>query len=303
MHLNFKNKVAIITGAGGGLGKAYAFELSRRGAKIVVNDLGSSVDGSGFSLDPSREVVDAIMASGGDAVADNNNIAEEDGAKRIVQKALHNYGTVDILINNAGIIRDKSFSKMGLDEFDQILKVHLYGTFFVTREAFSAMKKNQYGRIVVTTSISGLYGNFGQVNYAAAKLGVVGLMNALKEESQKYNIMINAISPVADTRISAGSLPSDQTRIIKADYVSPAVTYLCSEECRTSGDIINACGRYYSKSQIVESQGYYFDEGREITAEMIAEEYNSITKMGTTRVHHNITEALKHMLNQNIMPV
>ena len=298
MELNFENRVAIITGAGSGLGKAYALELAKRGAKVVVNDLGSSIDGSGQSIESSREVVEIIKEFGGEAVADQSNVADEAGAEKIVQTAVQTFGKVDILINNAGIIRDKSFPKMETNDFDSVLKVHLYGAFFVTRAAFPIMKNNNYGRIVMTTSISGLYGNFGQSNYAAAKLGIVGLMNALKEESQKYNIMVNAIAPVADTRISDGSLPKEKCAAVKPDAVAPVVVYLCSEACNTSGSIINACGNYYSNTQIVESEGYLFKD-KQVTAEMIARQYNLICEMGTIRTHNNVADALTHMLKQN----
>ena len=192
--VNFENRVAIVTGAGNGLGKAYALELGKRGAKVVVNDLGGAVDGSGSGNSPADDVVDEIIKNGGEAVANYDSVASKDGGESIVQTAVDNFGTVDAVINNAGILRDRSFANMTEEEFLLIIDVHLKGTFYVTHPAFKIMKENNYGRIVNVASPSGLFGNFGQANYGAAKMGIVGLTNVLAIEGAKYNIKVNVIA-------------------------------------------------------------------------------------------------------------
>ena len=194
-EINFNGRVAIITGAGAGLGRQYALELARRGAKVVVNDLGGLRDGSGQGTSAADKVVDEIKAGGGQALANYDNVALVDGGENIVKAAVENFGKVDILVNNAGIVRDKTFNKMDEPTWDVVMNVHLKGAFCVTRPAFINMRENNYGRIVMTTSSSGMYGNFGQSNYAAAKLGLLGLVNVLKLEGGKYNIKSNLIGP------------------------------------------------------------------------------------------------------------
>ena len=197
--VNFENRVAIVTGAGNGLGKAYALELGKRGAKVVVNDLGGAVDGSGSGSSPADDVVNEIIKNGGEAVANYDSVASKDGGESIIQTAVDNFGTVDAVINNAGILRDRSFANMTEEEFLLIIDVHLKGTFYVTHPAFKIMKENNYGRIVNVASPSGLFGNFGQANYGAAKMGIVGLTNVLAIEGAKYNIKVNVIAPTAYT--------------------------------------------------------------------------------------------------------
>lgn len=200
--VSFENRVVIVTGAGNGLGKAYALELGKRGAKVVVNDLGGAVDGSGSGNSPADDVVNEIIENGGEAVANYDSVATEDGGESIVQTAVDSFGTVDAVINNAGILRDKSFANMTEEEFSLIIEVHLKGTYFVTQPAFKIMKENNYGRIVNVASPSGLFGNFGQTNYGAAKMGIVGLTNVLAIEGAKYNIKVNVIAPTAYTRMT-----------------------------------------------------------------------------------------------------
>src|SRR5665213_2810431 len=200
--IRFDDKVAIVTGAGGGLGRQHALELARRGAKVVVNDLGGAMDGSGGSSDAARSVVEEIKAAGGEALANGSSVTDDKGVALMVQHAMDAWGRVDILITNAGVLRDKSFSKMEIPDFDFVLDVHLLGTVKPAKAVWEIMKAQNYGRIVVTTSSSGLYGNFGQTNYGAAKLGIVGFMNTLKLEGQKNNIHVNAIAPVAATRMT-----------------------------------------------------------------------------------------------------
>lgn len=281
MQILFHDKVAIITGAGSGLGRSYALFLSSRGAKVVVNDLGVSGDGTGRSEAPAQMVVDEIKARGGEGVANSDSVAEVEGAQRIVGDALKHFGTADILINNAGVLRDKSFLKMPLEDFELVLKVHLLGSVYVTRAAFPVMKEKAYGRIVMTTSVAGLFGNFGQTNYSTAKMGVVGLMNSLKLEGEKYNILINTVAPLASTRLAekTGVFPEEILPLLKPELVTPLVAYLCSEQCQTSGDIISAGGGYYARVQVVEGPGVRFAPEQEITPERIARQYAEITNM------------------------
>ncbi len=298
MNIRFENKVVVITGAGRGLGKCYALEFARRGAKVVVNDLGTSDKGDGASGQSALEVVKLITNSGGEAVADFNNVADEEKAKNIIQTAVDNFGTVDILINNAGIIRDRSFGNMSKEDYDFVLKVHLYGTYFTTKAAFPVMKKNNHGRIIMTTSVAGLYGNFGQANYGSAKLGIVGLMNVLKEEGKRYNICINTIAPIADSRMGKDVLSPQISTEIKPEYVAAAVLYLCSDRCRDSGEIISAGGGYYSRVQIVEGEGFCFERGKVVTPEMIEEKYDIITDMSKSKQYENAMEAVTTMLRK-----
>ena len=232
--MSFDGKVAIITGAGGGLGKEHALLLADLGVKIVVNDLGGSVDGSGKS-DAADLVVDEIRAAGGEAVANKDSVSDREGAKRIVETAVKEYGTVDILINNAGILRDKSFKKMTLDEWDLVINVHLNGSAYVTWHAWPIMYEKNYGRIVFTSSVSGILGSFGQANYGAAKMGMVGLMNNLSREGASHNVHVNCLSPGAATRMTA-SVPGSEIDADDPDernhpkLVSPAVLYMASED-------------------------------------------------------------------------
>jgi 3-hydroxy-3-methylglutaryl CoA synthase/NAD(P)-dependent dehydrogenase (short-subunit alcohol dehydrogenase family)/putative sterol carrier protein len=249
--LRLDDRVAIVTGAGAGLGRAYALELARRGAKVVVNDLGGTRDGSGKgSKSPADQVVAEIKKMGAEAVANYDNVATDTGGENIVQTAIDTFGRVDILINNAGILRDKSFLKMTPQDWQAVLDVHLNGAYFVTRPAMAAMKENGYGRIVMTTSAAGLYGNFGQSNYAAAKLALIGLMNTLKLEGIKYNIHINTVAPIAASRLTEDVLPPDLLERSKPEHVVPLVMVLCSEWCKDSGHIFN-CGMGHANRAIV----------------------------------------------------
>ena len=255
-RIRFDDRVAIITGAGGGLGRVYALELAKRGAKIVVNDLGGSRDGSGDgSASPADRVVEEIKALGSDAVANYDNVATVEGGENIVQSALKAFGRVDIVINNAGILRDKSFVKMTSENWQSVLNVHLNGAYNVTRPAFKVMKENNYGRIIMTTSAAGLYGNFGQTNYSSAKLGLVGLMNTLKLEGQKYNIKINTIAPLAASRLTEDIFPPDFFEKTKPEFVSPMVVYLSSEECPVTGNIYNVGAGCFNRVAMVTGPG------------------------------------------------
>jgi NAD(P)-dependent dehydrogenase (short-subunit alcohol dehydrogenase family) len=277
MSIDFKGKVAIVTGAGAGLGRNHAIELAKRGAKVVVNDLGSSVDGSGGSSAAAQAVVEEIKKAGGEAIANGASVSDKKGAESIVQDAVKAFGKVDILINNAGILRDKSFNKVTLEDFELIVSVHLLGSVYVTKAAWPIMNEKGYGRIVMTTSSSGLYGNFGQSNYGAAKLGVIGLMNTLKIEGEKKNVKVNAIAPIAATRMTEGlGIPEEFFKKLKPELVTPAVLYLASEQAPT-GLIIEAGAGHYSKVAIMEAKGAKIGDGA--TAEDIEKNIGKITDM------------------------
>jgi NAD(P)-dependent dehydrogenase (short-subunit alcohol dehydrogenase family) len=277
MAIDFKGKVAIVTGAGAGLGKCHALELAKRGAKVVVNDLGSAVDGSGGSSAAAQAVVDEIKKMGGEAIANGASVSDKKGAESIVADAVKAFGTVDILINNAGILRDKSFSKVSLEDFELVVNVHLLGSVYVTKAAWPVMYEKGYGRIIMTTSSSGLYGNFGQANYGAAKLGIVGLKNTLKIEGEKKNIRVNAIAPIAATRMTENlGIPEEFFKKLKPELVTPAVLFLCSEDA-PNGCIIEAGAGHYSKVAIVEAKGVKI--GDNATAEDIAANFSKISDM------------------------
>lgn len=277
MAIDFKGKVAIVTGAGAGLGKCHALEFAKRGAKVVVNDLGSAVDGSGGSSAAAQAVVEEIKKMGGEAIANGASVSDKKGAESIVADAVKAFGTVDILVNNAGILRDKSFSKVSLEDFELVVNVHLLGSVYVTKAAWPVMYEKGYGRIIMTTSSSGLYGNFGQSNYGAAKLGIIGFMNTLKIEGEKKNVRVNAIAPIAATRMTENlGIPEEFFKKLKPELVTPAVLYLASEEAPT-GCIIEAGAGHYSKVAIVEAKGVKI--GDKATAEDIAANFSKICDM------------------------
>ncbi|MBW6464087.1 MAG: SDR family oxidoreductase [Firmicutes bacterium] len=275
-QVRFDEKVAVITGAGGGLGKAYALLLASRGAKVVVNDLGGTFDGSGSDATPAQQVVDEIKAAGGEAVANYDSVAEWESARDIIKTAIDSFGKIDILINNAGILRDKSLLKMEIDDYRKIMSVHLDGTFFCTKAAFTYMKEQTYGRIVSTASAAGLYGNFGQVNYGAAKMGIAGMMNSVAQEGARYNIKANTIVPTAGTRLTFTVMPEDVIGKVKPDYVAPIVAWLCSELCEDTAKMYSAGGGYFSRAAVVEGPGVVFGVNKEITVEMIVEKIDAI---------------------------
>jgi NAD(P)-dependent dehydrogenase (short-subunit alcohol dehydrogenase family) len=247
MKINFEGQVAIVTGAGGGLGKQHALELGRRGAKVVVNDLGGSVDGSGGSATAAEQVAQEIRDNGGTAVSSDASVTDFEAVQAMVDETVAKWGRIDILVNNAGILRDKTFSKLELENWHAVIDVHLTGSLNATKCVWPIMVEQKYGRIIMTTSTSGLFGNFGQANYGAAKLGLVGFMNTLRFEGAKYNVFTNAIAPIAATRMTV-ELPGfeDSAEKLAPELVTPAVVYLCSEKAPNGRIIQAAGGRYYS---------------------------------------------------------
>jgi NAD(P)-dependent dehydrogenase (short-subunit alcohol dehydrogenase family)/putative sterol carrier protein len=280
-EVRFDGRVAIVTGAGAGLGRVYALELGKRGAKVVVNDFGGARDGSGAgSASPADTVVGEIKASGGQAVANYDNVATAEGGQGIVKTAVDAFGKVDILINNAGILRDKGILKMEPENWDAVVAVHLRGAYDVTRPAFQVMRDNGYGRIIMTTSAAGLYGNFGQTNYSAAKMGLVGFMNTLKLEGAKYNIKVNTIAPIAASRLTEDVLPPDLFAKLKPEFIAPIVLYLCSEECQGSGKIYNCGMGFYNRAAMQTGPGVLIGDGQRVpTPEEVRANFEKIRNM------------------------
>ena len=276
MTLDYTGKVVIVTGAGGGLGRSHALEFARRGAKVVVNDLGGSVDGSGGSSEAADKVVEEIKAAGGEAISNGSSVTDDAGVANMVQQTMDAYGRIDALVNNACVLRDKSFAKMEVGDFSFVVDVHLFGTMKPTKAVWPIMKEQGYGRILVTSSSSGLYGNFGQANYGAAKLGVVGLINTLKLEGQKDNIHVNALAPVAWTRMTSNLMPPEMEEALTPEQVTPAVVFMCSEQAPT-GKIICAGAGAYAAAQIIETRGMYL--GAQPSAEDVADNWEQISKL------------------------
>jgi NAD(P)-dependent dehydrogenase (short-subunit alcohol dehydrogenase family) len=280
MSISFADQVAIVTGAGGGLGRCHALELARRGAKVVINDLGGTMDGSGGSSDAAEAVVAEIKAMGGEAIANGGSVSDRAGAQSMVDDAVNAWGRVDVLINNAGILRDKSFSKMTLEDFEIVVNVHLMGAVYCSHAVWPIMREQNYGRILMTTSPSGLYGNFGQTNYGAAKMGQVGLMNSMKIEGAKNNIHTNSIAPVAATRMTENLMPEEVLEKLGPELVTPAAIFLVSEEA-PNGVILQAQGGQYSLAAVVENNGVNL--GVDATADDVASSYEAIVDMAEVK--------------------
>jgi len=295
-QIKFDGRVAIVTGAGAGLGKTYALELAKRGAKVVVNDLGGARDGSGASHSAADVVVDEIKKAGGQAVANYDSVATVEGGENMVKTAIDNFGKLDILINNAGILRDKSLSKMTEQEWDIIHQVHLKGAFCCTKPALEAMKKNAYGRVMFTTSGAGLYGNFGQANYAAAKTGLLGFMHVVSIEGAKYNIKANTIAPIAASRLTEDVMPPEMFAKLKPEFVMPLVLYLVSEDNQDTSMIFNCGGGWYSRSAIVCAPGVIIGDGkRAIAPEEIKDNWKKITSLEGAKYLSTLMESFGFM--------
>jgi 3-hydroxy-3-methylglutaryl CoA synthase/NAD(P)-dependent dehydrogenase (short-subunit alcohol dehydrogenase family)/putative sterol carrier protein len=297
-EIRFDGRVAVVTGAGAGLGRAYALELAKRGAKVVVNDLGGSRDGLGEgSSSAADRVVKEIKAAGGEAVASYDSVATPEGGEAVVRRAVEAFGRVDIVINNAGILRDKTLAKMEPETWDAVMDVHLKGAYNVTRPAFIKMRENRYGRVVLTTSAAGLYGNFGQTNYSAAKMGLVGFMNTLKLEGEKHNIRVNTVAPIAATRLTQDILPPDLFEKLKPEFVTPLVLYLCSEQCAENGMIFNAGMGYFNRAAIVTGPGVALGHGSQPpTPEEIHKQWDAINDLSGAEEFSNATAAFAPLL-------
>jgi NAD(P)-dependent dehydrogenase (short-subunit alcohol dehydrogenase family)/acyl dehydratase/putative sterol carrier protein len=298
-EIRFDGQVAVITGAGGGLGRVYALELAKRGAKVVVNDLGGARDGSGGgSATPAQKVVEEINAFGGEAVANYDNVATPEGGENIIKTAVDTFGKVDILINNAGILRDKSFVKMTSENWQAVLDVHLNGAYHVSRPAFKIMRENGFGRIVMTTSAAGLYGNFGQTNYSSAKMGLVGLMNTLKLEGKKYDIKVNTVAPIAASRLTEDIMPPELFEKMKPEFVSPLVLLLCSKECQENGNIYNAGMGFFNRVAVVTGPGTTVGDGENPPdIETVVDNLDAISSLKNGKVYFELNEQVGDAMN------
>ena len=285
MSIRIDDQVAIVTGAGGGIGKEHALELARRGAKVVVNDLGGSVDGSGTS-DAAEAVVAQIKLEGGEAMANGASVTDLPAIQAMVKDVMDKWGRIDVLINNAGILRDKSFHNVTMEDFNLVMDVHFQGTLNCTHTIYPIMREQGYGRIVFTSSSSGVFGNFGQSNYGAAKMAMVGLMNTLKIEGQKYNVFSNSITPVAYTRMTEGLIPEDFGKNMQPEYVTPAVIYLSSDQA-PNGAIMAAGAGVFSRIVIQETMGVSLGTGDDMTPENIAANWDGISDMDDARALQN----------------
>ena len=285
MTIRFDDKVAVVTGAGGGIGKEHAIELAKRGAKVVVNDLGGSVDGSGAS-DAANEVVELIKSEGGEAIANGASVTDLEAVKAMVAQTMEEWGRIDILVNNAGILRDKSFHKVSLDDFNLVMDVHFQGSLNCTHTVFPIMREQEYGRIIFTSSSSGVFGNFGQTNYGSAKMAMVGLMNTLKIEGQIKTVFSNSITPVAYTRMTEGLIPEDFGKNLQPEFVTPAVIYLASDNA-PNGAIMAAGAGVFSRIFIHETMGVSLGMGEDMTPENIQANWDKISNMEDARALQN----------------
>ena len=292
MAIGFDGKVAIVTGAGGGLGRAHALEFAKRGAKVVVNDLGGALDGTGGNSKAAEAVVADIKAAGGTAIANGASVADDAGVAHLVKQTMDAFGRVDILVANAGILRDKSFGKMELKDFEAVMNVHLMGTVKPCKAVWQIMRDQQYGRIVVTTSSTGLYGNFGQTNYGAAKASLIGFMNSLKLEGAKDNIKVNAVCPVAGTRMTENLMPPNVLEMLKPEYVTPGVVYLASEDAPT-GVILAAAAGVFAAAEIEETDGVNL--GHKASADDVAANWAKIADFSTAKHYSQGSEQFQKL--------
>jgi NAD(P)-dependent dehydrogenase (short-subunit alcohol dehydrogenase family) len=279
MSISFEGQVALVTGAGGGLGRAYALDLAKRGAKVVVNDLGGDPFGEGDDAAPARKVVEEIEAAGGEAIANFDSVSDYDGGFNMVKAAMDTWGRLDVVICNAGILRDMAFHNMGEADWDAIFNVHIKGSFTVLRAAWPVFRQQSYGRVILTASSSGIWGQFGQANYGSAKTAMLGLMNVLKQEGLKYNVNVNTIAPVAGTRLTATVMPKEMVEKLSPDHVVPAVVYLVSKECTDSGMVIEAGAGNFSRAVMVKGAGLSPGLDEVQSAEWVEENWAGITSL------------------------
>lgn len=291
MTIDFNNQVAIVTGAGNGLGKSHALELARRGAKVVVNDFGGARDGTGGSQSPADKVVDEIIQNGGQAIANGADVSDYSQVQKMIEDTLTKWGRIDVLINNAGILRDKSFGKMPIEDWQAVVNVHLNGSAYCSKAVWNQMKDQKYGRILMTTSTSAIYGNFGQANYGAAKLGLVGLMNTLCIEGEKSNIKINCIAPSAATRMTDDLMPPQMLEALSPEYATPAAVFLVSEKAPNRTVMFAGAGTY-STLEIRESKGIYLEEPTR-NAEGVADNFDAIKD---TSKSDTFTQGMEHIM-------
>jgi NAD(P)-dependent dehydrogenase (short-subunit alcohol dehydrogenase family) len=294
MTIRFDGRVAIVTGAGNGLGRVHALELARRGAKVVINDFGGSRDGTGGSSDAAQAVVEEIRKAGGSAIANGANVTDFEQVKSMVEQARAEYGRVDVLINNAGILRDKTFSKMEMADFEAVVDVHLMGSVHCTKAVWELMREQNYGRILMTTSASGLFGNFGQSNYGAAKMGLVGLMHMLTVEGKKNNIRVNTIAPMAATRMTTDVLPEAMLAAIRPEQVTPAALFLVSEDA-PSKVTMSAGGGAFSMARIVDTAPRYLG-ANECSPEGVAAHFAQISDWNTARAYEDSTQQVQALI-------
>ena len=276
-----QDRVIVVTGAGGGLGRQYALTLAREGASVVVNDLGGARDGSGAGSAMADQVVAEIKEAGGRAVANYDSVAEADGAASIIKTAVDEFGAVHGLVSNAGILRDGTFHKMTFENWDAVLKVHLYGGYHMVRAAWPHFREQGFGRVVVATSTSGLFGNFGQANYGAAKLGLVGMINTLALEGAKYNIKANAVAPIAATRMTEDIMPAELLDNLKPEFVAPVVAYLCTEELADTGSVFVVGGGSVQRVALFQNEGPKFDSVPSV--DEVAARWSEITDLSSVQ--------------------
>lgn len=294
--VRFDERVVIVTGAGNGLGKSHALEFGKRGAKVVVNDLGGSAFGDGASKNAADTVVEEIIAAGGEAVANYDSVTDGD---KIVQTAMDNFGRIDVVINNAGILRDKSFSKMTEDDWDLVYQVHVKGAFKVSHAAWPYMREAEYGRMIFTASAAGIYGNFGQANYSMAKLGLHGLSQTLAVEGKKANILVNTIAPIAGSRLTETILPPPLVEQLKPEYVTPLVVKLCDENSQETGGLYEVGAGWIGKLRWQRTKGIGFNLSEPLTAEAINESWDQICDFNDADHPANGQEAMMAMM-QNL---
>lgn len=296
MSINFEGRVAIVTGAANGLGKSHALSLAKLGAKVVVNDFGGARDGTGGSSEAAEKVVEEIKAAGGEAIANGADVSSEEQVGAMVKQTLDQWGRIDILVNNAGILRDKSFAKMEMSDWDKVVAVHLTGSAICTRAVWPVMREQKYGRVIMTTSTSGLYGNFGQANYGAAKMGVAGLMNTLCLEGEKYDIKVNCVAPTAATRMTEDLMPKEVLALLEPEAITPAVLFLASDQAPNQRIVLAGAG-CYAMVRLMESDGIYLNE-EERTPDAIAAQFEQLGDMGSAREMTNGGEHVTKILTK-----